>query len=117
MKRGTAAAAVNDDGTSKAKRSKKQPEYPLGVLSPTPLQPTDFQGIRAALDDVGVCVVADILTMDEQERFLTLFWEALEWRHRILRRNDSPTWTDQNTDWQGTYGPGQYTHYGMADSR
>jgi hypothetical protein len=86
----------------------------LSVYKPTPLAISDFSGIRAALDRDGVCVVRDVLTTEEQSTFLHLFWHSIEKRHATLKRTDPSTWTEDNTDWYGTFGAGQYKHYGMA---
>jgi hypothetical protein len=89
----------------------------LGVYSPQPLEVDDFEGIRSALDDTGVCVVQNILTPQEQQSFLNLFWDAIESRKKALSRSDASTWTPENTDWHGTFGAGQYKHYGMAQEK
>ena len=80
----------------------------LNVYSPTPLARNDFVGIKKALDEDGVCVVEGILEKDERELFLGYFWEAIMKRHSKLKRDDVSTWTEENTDWLGTYGAGQY---------
>jgi hypothetical protein len=89
----------------------------LKVYSPTPLECTDYEGIRKALQDDGVAVVQGILTQEEQDLFLEYFWEAVMKRHRKLKRDDPSTWIEDNTDWLGTYGAGQYKHYGMAQEK
>lgn len=86
----------------------------LSTYAPTPLEPTDYVGIRSALDRDGVCVVQNIMTTAEQEKFLDLFWMSVERRQKSLKRHDASTWTAKNTDWYGTFGAGQYKHYGMA---
>ncbi len=86
----------------------------LGVYSPEPLDPDNFSGIREALDNTGVCVIQNILSGPEQEHFLQSFWDAIEQRKKVISRHDSSTWSAENTDWHGTYGAGQYKHYGMA---
>ena len=62
----------------------------------------------------GFAVIANILTADEVEVFQTSFWRALTARCPSLRRDDRSTWTPENCDWKGTFGAGQYKHYGMA---
>lgn len=89
----------------------------LGVYSPQPLESNDFEGIRNALNDTGVCVIQNILTYDEQQSFLDSFWDAIESRKKLLSRSDHTTWTAENTDWYGTFGAGQYKHYGMAQEQ
>ena len=80
----------------------------LSVFSPIPLECTDYRGIRKALQDDGVAVVQGILSQEEQNLFLDYFWEALMRRHKKLKRDDPSTWIEENTDWLGTYGAGQY---------
>lgn len=86
----------------------------LKTFRPVPLEPSDFAGIRDALESDGVCVIQNVLSTSEQEQFLHLFWEAIQRRGKGLKRDDSSTWTEDNTDWYGTFGAGQYKHYGMA---
>lgn len=86
----------------------------LNSYRPTPLEPTDFTGIRDTLEQDGVCVIQNILSQSDQATFLGLFWEAMQRRNKKLRRDDSATWVEDNTDWYGTFGAGQYKHYGMA---
>lgn len=81
---------------------------------PLPLHPSDGAGIRLALQRDGVCVVANILSETEQNDFQDLFWEAIQKRNSKILREDVSTWTAENTDWYGTFGAGQYKHYGMA---
>ena len=80
----------------------------LKIYSPTPLEPTDFEGIKRALTEDGVAVVKDILQEPEQDAFLDNFWEAVTKRNINLRRDDPSTWVTENTDWYGTFGAGQY---------
>jgi hypothetical protein len=86
----------------------------LNVFRPLPLDTDDFSAIKAALDKDGVCVITNILTATEQREFLDLFWQSMTKRNNNLRREDPSTWTKDNTDWYGTFGAGQYKHYGMA---
>jgi hypothetical protein len=80
----------------------------LKIHSPTPLAKDDFAGIKLALHEDGVCVIADILDQEAQDAFLNMFWDSLEKRKPELSRYDSATWTEANTDWYGTFGAGQY---------
>jgi hypothetical protein len=86
----------------------------LNVFRPIPVNAADLPAIRAALDKDGVCVVTNILSLPEQREFLDLFWQSVTKRNTQLRREDPSSWTEDNTDWYGTFGAGQYKHYGMA---
>lgn len=89
----------------------------MKVYSPTPLECTDYEGIRKALQEDGVAVVQGILNQEEQGLFLDYFWEAAMKRQKKLKRDDPSSWIEENTDWLGTYGAGQYKHYGMAQEK
>ena len=89
----------------------------LGIHSPEPLEADDYEGIRAALRTDGVCVIQNILSQEDQRSFLNSFWNAIETRKKAISRTDISTWTPENTDWHGTYGAGQYKHYGMAQEK
>lgn len=80
----------------------------LKIFSPTPLAPSDYAGIRRALSEDGVAVITDILKAQEQETFLDYFWDAITIRKRALQREEPSTWMEDNTDWYGTFGAGQY---------
>mmetsp|Transcript_9580 Transcript_9580/g.15927 ORF Transcript_9580/g.15927 Transcript_9580/m.15927 type:complete len:101 (-) Transcript_9580:3096-3398(-) len=80
----------------------------MKTYRPTPLSSNDFAGINQALAEDGVAVVTDILSEAEQGLLLDHFWEAMTKRKRSLKREDPDTWVEENTDWYGTFGAGQY---------
>jgi hypothetical protein len=80
----------------------------LKIHSPEPLEPTDYVGINQALAEDGVAVVKNILEEVEQSTFLDFFWESIIKRNSKLCRDDQSTWIEENTDWYGTFGAGQY---------
>ncbi len=86
----------------------------IGVISPTIHGPDDLTQIKEDLDTLGFACVGNILTEEEISTYEDEFWRALTRRERSLKRDDRTTWTPENTEWRGTYGAGQYKHYGMA---
>ena len=80
----------------------------MKTYSPIPLAPSDLVGIKQALAEDGVAVVTGILSEQEQEQFLDFFWTAVSARVPALQREDPSSWVEENTDWYGTFGAGQY---------
>jgi hypothetical protein len=74
----------------------------------------DIAGIKGDMADLGFAVIESILTADEVEAFQAAFWRAVTSRCPSLKRDDRSTWTSENCEWKGTFGAGQYKHYGMA---
>lgn len=89
----------------------------LTVHYPTVRAKTDITEIKADIEELGFAVVENILSNTELTDFENLFWEAITARQPKLQQNDRSTWTAENCDWRGTYGAGQYKHYGMAQEK
>lgn len=89
----------------------------INYFHPEVRQRTDFLEIKSDLDKLGFAVVGNILEPSEIESFESSFWEAVSNRVPSLLRNDISTWTAENTVWRGSYGAGQFKHYGMAQEQ
>ena len=115
-------ASVND--ISELERASSESAVPLilkddispfiRVNHPNVRNREDTTSIQSDLDELGYSVVGNILNEDEIREFEDAFWRSLTKRERALKRDDMTTWTTENTSWRGTYGAGQYKHYGMA---
>lgn len=86
----------------------------IGVIAPPIHGPNDLEQIKSDLEIHGFSCIGNILTEEEISSYENEFWAAITRREKSLQRNDRTTWTQENTEWRGTYGAGQYKHYGMA---
>jgi len=108
------AAGGGGGGGARTIHVRTLPVTGLRVIDPVVRRPGEFAGIKSDLDEFGFAVVGGVLTEAERTAFMDAFWAAASLRCPALDRNDPATWTPENTEWRGTYGAGQYKHYGMA---
>lgn len=104
---------VEKDSSSPSIQAGKVMKKP-GVFSPPVRLPTDYALIKQDLQDLGLCVVGEILSPSEQTEFYSLFWTAVSKRRPALVESNQDSWIPDNYEWKGNYGAGQYKHYGMA---